>query len=57
MIRRIKYRLLEWLLNDICIKSDCEKCDMTEEIDIDGYKGGACMEMDVFRQARKVWGL
>ena len=43
MLRRIKYRLLRWLLDDICEKSTCVSC--------------CCFETDIFTQARKVWGL
>ena len=59
MLRRIKYRLLRWLLDDICdrFESECEKCFLTNEINVDGYKCSACFQDDVLRQARRVWDL
>lgn len=62
MLRRIKYRLLRWLLDDICKRGgveawDCKKCTLDYEIDVDGFRGWSCLLNDVFAQARKVWGL
>lgn len=63
MLRRIKYKLLQFLLTDICVKSDCEKCvfcyknrinlNNTESI----LEASACNEDDVLTQARRAWGL
>jgi hypothetical protein len=49
--------LLKWLLDDICVKSECNDCHLGSEIEIAGYVGTACEEEDIFMQARKVWGL
>ena len=57
MIGRIKFWLLKWLLDDICVNSSCKDCKMSGEINIAGYVGTACGEEDIFYQARKVWGL
>ena len=57
MIRRIKYLLLRWLLGDICIKSNCDSCILSHEIEVAGYRGKACEEGDVFYQAKKLWRL
>lgn len=65
MLRRIKYLLLRILMNDICLRSDCEKCALSHEIciefnsgdKVDVLKGPACHEDDVLRQARKVWNV
>lgn len=57
MLRRIKYRLLRWLLDDICIKSDCKDCYMYHEINIDGYLGCACRQDDILRLARRAWNM
>ena len=55
MLRQIKYRLLRWLLDDICEKSICESCCIGGvKKDINAI---VCFENDVFVQARKVWGL
>lgn len=54
---RIKYKLLKWLLDDICVSSEYERCCLGSEINIDGYVGCACGEEDVFIQARKAWGM
>ena len=57
MLGRVKFVLLKWLLNDICINSTCKDCMLSSEIKIGGYTGMACGEEDIFIQARKVWGL
>lgn len=58
MIRRIKYRLLRWLLDDICEKSTCESCCMGGESTIPGFQNSIqCFDNDIFVQARRVWGL
>ena len=62
MLRRIKYRLLRWLLDDMCIRmgplcSDCKKCPMSYETRVDDLIGPACLQNDIFVMARKVWGL
>ena len=56
LLNRIKYRLLRWLLDDICCKSECEKCVLSHAITVGDYQGNACHEEDVFYQARTVWG-
>jgi 1-phosphofructokinase len=45
---RIKYHLLRLLLNDICKKSDCEKCMMRTKVMICDFEGMGCEEMDIF---------
>ena len=57
MLGRIKFALLKWLLDDICVNSVCKDCQLSSEVTIDSYKGFACTEEDVFIQARKAWGL
>lgn len=57
MFRKFKYRLLRWLLDDICEKSKCDTCALSYEIEVGGYKGNACREGDVFYQARNAWDL
>ena len=57
MLGRIKFKLLKWLLDDICMKSECRQCQLSSEIEINGYVGTACGEEDIFIQARKAWGL
>lgn len=58
MIARIKYRLLMWLLGDICEKSECEKCRMGGECSIPGFTNNIqCYENEVSVQARRVWKL
>ena len=58
MLGRIKYRLLRWLLDDICEKSVCESCRMGGECSIAGIPHSIqCFENEVFVQARRVWKL
>lgn len=57
MLGRIKYQLLRWLLDDICEKSECNKCILHGMAEIAGIKCTSCEEGDVFYQARKVWDL
>lgn len=45
MVERIKFKLLAWLLSDICNKSTCDDCQIL-----------SCV-CNVSAQARKVWGL
>ena len=58
MLRRIKYKLLCWLLDDICIKSKCKNCAMCHHSEryADALVDG-CGENEVFVQARRAWGL
>ncbi len=51
-MKHIKYRLLRWLLNDICTKSDCKNCAL-----FDSCSDCACYEDLLFVQARRVWGV
>lgn len=53
MLNRIKYRLLIYLLNDICERSECDICDF----DMSSVTPYSCHQNRVFVQARKVWGL
>lgn len=60
MFNYIKYRLLQWLLDDICERSgifvsDCDRCDISLRND----KGACCScgMNGVYKQARKVWKL
>lgn len=55
MLRRIKYLLLRWLLDDICKRIECKDCFLCHEINVDGYKGSACYQDDIRRLARRVW--
>ena len=58
MLRRIKYWLLRWLLDDICEKIVCESCCMGGQCSIPGFQNSIqCYENEVFVQARKIWGL
>lgn len=58
MLRHIKYRLLRWLLDDICEKSVCELCRMGGECSIPGFQNSIqCYENEVTVQARRVWKL
>lgn len=57
ILNRIKYYLLRWLLGDICKNSECNKCVLSYEIEVAGYKGTACREGDVIYQARNAWDL
>ena len=63
MLRRIKYKLLRWLLCEICVKSDCESCRLCYKAQIelkstgDILEGPACREDDILMQATKVWGV
>ncbi|MBQ1189662.1 MAG: hypothetical protein IIX57_04540, partial [Lachnospiraceae bacterium] len=57
LLGRLKFALLKWLLDDICVNSVCKDCQLSSEIEIAGYVGTACGEEDIFIQARKAWGL
>lgn len=57
MLGRIKFALLKWLLDDICVNSVCKDCQLSSETTIGNYVGFACNEDDIFVQARKVWGI
>ena len=53
--KRIKYRVLVWLLEDVCEKSYwdmgcCNNCECDS-----GYFNGSCGMIDVRLQARKVY--
>ena len=49
-MKRIKYRLLLWLLRDICNKTrSCSKCELLRK--------GECSRFGVLGQARKAWKL
>ena len=49
MVKRLKYKLLVWLLGEICERSDCKRCRF--------YHGRECHQGDTYAQARRVWGL
>ena len=55
MIKRIKYRLLCYLLGDICKKSTCESCKICSCNLTNVYC--PCGENYIYKQARAVWGL
>ena len=56
MIRRIKFWLLKWLLDDICKRTEtCRNCEFSGEEDSGGFTWTVCHEDYIFRQARKVW--
>lgn len=52
MIRIIKYKLLNWLLRDICKKSNCVTCN----INYDGW-GRFCPRNNslILLQAKQAW--
>lgn len=51
----IKYKLLCWLLGDLCVRSRCDSCRMMNFSYGDHYC--PCNENDIYIQARKVWGI
>lgn len=54
MFNRIKYKLLCWLLNDICRRTeDCDRCKFNRG----GCKIEECAQADAFGQALRVWNL
>ena len=55
MVRRIKYKLLCWLLDDICLKSNCKDCALGHIKRAGCMHGPACEENDIFVQARRAW--
>ena len=60
MFGYIKYRLLRWLIDDICTKSgvfvhDCKNCDMN--IGNTDTVQWPCAMQGVFEQAVKAWKL
>ena len=57
MLGCIKYYLLRWLLDDICLKSKCEDCRLEHDTNFLGTICHSCLENDIFVQGRKVWGL
>jgi len=57
MLKRIKYKLLRWLLDDICLKSECQKCRLSYNTKFCGSICHQCLEGEVFSQANKAWGL
>ena len=57
MLKRIKYALLRWLLDDICMKSECHYCRLEYDTEFMNSFTHGCLENDIFVQARKVWGL
>lgn len=57
MWNRFKYRLLRWLMDDICEQGDCNNCWLYNKTNFAGTDCYACHQGDVFRQARKVWGI
>lgn len=57
MLRRIKYRLLLWLLGDICERSGCNECAMCRNVRVGDWTEHGCFENDVVRQACIVWDL
>lgn len=50
---RIKYKLLCWLLGDLCARSECGVCELWQYAYGNHYC--PCNENDIYRQARKVW--
>ena len=52
---RIKFTLLQWLLDDICERSECEKCRLYHEDIVCGARCFSCVEGDIFHQACKAW--
>lgn len=50
-VNKLKFMLLQWLLDDICRKSDdCKTCRINYDAD-----GILCEGSDVMAQARRVW--
>jgi hypothetical protein len=54
MLRRFKYLLLRWLLNDICRKSDCSTCPLDGR-NVPPIRWCPCAENEIYRAARLVW--
>lgn len=54
-INRIKFKLLNWLLEDICQRcASCEICSLGTESDVmDGMY--ECISDDIRAQAKKTW--
>lgn len=48
-MNRLKYKLLRWLLGDICTRSNCEQCRLR------GSGRYSCKQNDIYPQARRVW--
>lgn len=57
MLKRIKYKLLRWLLEDICLKSECKECHLRYDTNFCGTVCHQCLKGEVFSQAYKAWGL
>lgn len=60
MLGRIKYKLLRLLLDDICLRSECESCLLSRATEVKGLENAVwfeCLEGDIFKRARQVWGL
>ena len=55
MLNKLKFKLLGWLLGDICRRSDysCSKCYLC----LDEGEYGRCGMTDVYRQAVRAWKL
>lgn len=53
MIGFAKYKMLKWLLSDICNVGDCEGCEM----DHGDYPWCDSMVKTILKQARKAWGI
>lgn len=48
-MNRLKFRLLLWLLGDICERSECKHCRLR------GNGRYDCKQSDVFAAARRAW--
>lgn len=53
-MKYIKYKLLVWLLDDICKRSRCVSCRLGKLCGINSYY---CHVGDIYAQAKTAWGL
>ena len=54
---KFKFLLLQWLLDDICERSECEECWLYRKSEVCGAPCFTCAEGDIFHQSRKAWKL
>lgn len=55
MFGYFKYKLLCWLLGDICQQSDCDTCGLNTGESVISLC--PCVENRIYTQARKAWNL
>lgn len=56
-MNRIKYKLLNWLLKDICGKAKCSNCECGQPVATKGRKVRECTQFYIRRQAKKTWNI